>query len=76
MEHFETSIPGVYEIRPAYSMTRAAFLMEAYHQQKFPSLGMDGCFVPDNHSRSTKGTLRRLYSLQPFESIDRQIKRA
>jgi len=35
--------------------------METYHQTKFAELGIKDSFVQDNHSRSTKGTLRGLH---------------
>jgi dTDP-4-dehydrorhamnose 3,5-epimerase len=61
MQRLETSIPGVYEIRPVVLEDARGFFMETYHQLKFQSLGIDGCFVQDNHSRSAKDTLRGLH---------------
>lgn len=35
--------------------------METYHQKKFANLGIPDIFVQDNHSRSSKGTVRGLH---------------
>jgi dTDP-4-dehydrorhamnose 3,5-epimerase len=37
------------------------FFIETYHKAKFADLGIADAFVQDNHSRSTKGTLRGLH---------------
>lgn len=37
------------------------FFLETYHQQKFAALGIHDVFIQDNHSRSSKGTLRGLH---------------
>lgn len=37
------------------------FFLETYHQQKFAALGINDVFIQDNHSRSSKGTLRGLH---------------
>jgi len=65
MERIETSLPGVYELRPVvYRDSRGAFL-EAYHHAKFLDLGLKDTFLQDNHSISSRGTLRGLhYQLQ------------
>lgn len=61
MERVGTSLPGVYELRPViHSDARGAFL-ETYHQNEFASLGITDTFIQDNHSISTKGTLRGLH---------------
>ena len=61
MQRIETSLPGVCELRPAVLEDARGFFMETYHQQRFKSLGIAGNFVQDNHSRSSKGTLRGLH---------------
>src|SRR4029077_7477496 len=65
MERIETSLPGVYELRPVvYRDSRGAFL-ETYHHAKFSDLGIKNTFLQDNHSISSRGTLRGLhYQLQ------------
>ena len=35
--------------------------MESYHRDRFAALGITDTFVQDNHSRSSKGTLRGLH---------------
>src|SRR5216683_1716957 len=65
MQRIETSLPGVYELRPAvHRDSRGAFL-ETYHHAKFLDLGIKDTFLQDNHSISSRGTLRGLhYHLQ------------
>ena len=58
MERVETSLPGVYELRPVvHRDSRGAFL-ETYHYAKFSDLGIKETFLQDNHSISSRGTLR------------------
>jgi dTDP-4-dehydrorhamnose 3,5-epimerase len=58
MERIETSLPGVYELRPeVHRDSRGAFL-ETYHHAKFSELGIKDTFLQDNHSISSRGTLR------------------
>src|ERR1700747_2111993 len=65
MQRIETSLPGVYELRPVvHRASRGAFL-ETYHNAKFADLGIKDTFLQDNHSISSRGTLRGLhYQLQ------------
>jgi dTDP-4-dehydrorhamnose 3,5-epimerase len=37
------------------------FFLEAFHSERYRSLGIDDTFVQDNHSRSVAGTLRGLH---------------
>ncbi len=61
MECVETSLPGVFELRPKVFHDARGFLMETYHRANFADLGIADLFVQDNQSRSTKGTLRGLH---------------
>lgn len=61
MQRIETTLPGVIELRPTVLEDSRGFFMETYHQERFRSLGITDNFVQDNHSRSTKGTLRGLH---------------
>jgi dTDP-4-dehydrorhamnose 3,5-epimerase len=58
MQRIETSLPGVYELRPPIFQDTRGFFLETYHQARFKALGITDDFVQDNHSRSLKGTLR------------------
>jgi dTDP-4-dehydrorhamnose 3,5-epimerase len=61
MQRIETSLPGVYELRPVvFRDARGAFL-ETYHQAKYADLGINDTFLQDNHSISSSGTLRGLH---------------
>ena len=61
MQRIDTSLPGVFELRPVVHGDARGFLMETYHQANFAALGVSDTFVQDNHSRSSKGTLRGLH---------------
>jgi dTDP-4-dehydrorhamnose 3,5-epimerase len=65
MERIETSLPGVFELRPPIFRDKRAFFLETYHLANFAELGIGDHFVQDNHSSSARGTLRGLhYQLQ------------
>src|SRR5439155_1584957 len=61
MQRIETSLPGVFELRPVVHRDTRGFFIETYHKAKFADLGIADAFVQDNHSRSVKGTLRGLH---------------
>ena len=61
MERIETSLPGVFVVRPTLFSDPRGFFFESYHQAKFADFGITERFVQDNHSKSVKGTLRGLH---------------
>jgi dTDP-4-dehydrorhamnose 3,5-epimerase len=61
LQRLDTSLPGVWELRPKVIRDARGFFLETYHQQKFSDLGIHDVFVQDNHSRSEKGALRGLH---------------
>src|SRR5713226_7186672 len=61
MKRNETTLPGVYELRPAIHRDSRGSFSETYHQAKFADLGIKDLFVQDNHSVSSQGTLRGLH---------------
>jgi dTDP-4-dehydrorhamnose 3,5-epimerase len=72
----ETSLLGVFELRPKMFRDARGFLIETYHRAKFAELGITDLFVQDNHSCSVKGTLRGLhYQLhQPQAKLCRVVE--
>jgi len=65
MKTHETSIPGVLLIKPEVHGDHRGFFMETWRNEWFPKLGQEYTFVQDNHSKSSRGTLRGLhYQLQ------------
>ena len=58
MQRLETSLPGVWELRPTVFSDSRGFFIETYHSRRFGEIGIKDTFVQDNHSRSVKGTLR------------------
>lgn len=61
LQKLSTSLPGVWELQPNVFRDARGFFLETYHLQKFTELGIPDVFVQDNHSRSSRGTLRGLH---------------
>jgi dTDP-4-dehydrorhamnose 3,5-epimerase len=61
MERIETSLPGVYELRPLVHRDARGSFLETYNHAKFADLGITDTFLQDNHSVSSRGTLRGLH---------------
>ncbi|MFZ0414413.1 MAG: dTDP-4-dehydrorhamnose 3,5-epimerase [Candidatus Acidiferrum sp.] len=61
MQRIETSLPGVFELRPVIHRDARGFFIETYHQAKYADFGITDTFLQDNHSCSVKGTLRGLH---------------
>jgi dTDP-4-dehydrorhamnose 3,5-epimerase len=57
----QTDLPGVLLIEPDIHRDSRGWLHESYQARKYRDGGIPGPFVQDNHSRSTKGTLRGLH---------------
>jgi dTDP-4-dehydrorhamnose 3,5-epimerase len=64
LQKIATSLPDVWELQPKVFRDARGFFLETYHRQKFSDLGIPEIFVQDNHSRSSKGTLRGLHYQQ------------
>jgi dTDP-4-dehydrorhamnose 3,5-epimerase len=61
-ERIETSIPGLVALEPAVHGDERGFLLETYSEPAWRELGIEGPFLQENHSRSTRrGTLRGLH---------------
>jgi dTDP-4-dehydrorhamnose 3,5-epimerase len=61
VQRIDTTLPGVFELRPKILGDARGFFMETYHAAHFAELGIPEVFVQDNHSRSAKGILRGLH---------------
>jgi dTDP-4-dehydrorhamnose 3,5-epimerase len=61
-----TSLPDVIRIEPRVFRDARGFFLESYHEEKFAAGGVRARFVQDNHSRSTRGTLRGLHMQVAF----------
>ena len=61
MERIETSLPGVYELRPVVHRDSRGSFFETYHLATFADLGIIDTFLQDNHSISSRETLRGLH---------------
>ena len=61
MKFVPTDLPDVIRIEPIVHGDERGFFMETWHAQRFREAGIDGEFVQDNFSHSSKGTLRGLH---------------
>jgi dTDP-4-dehydrorhamnose 3,5-epimerase len=61
MQFEPTRLPEVVLIKPRVFGDTRGFFYETWQQQKFAAAGIDALFVQDNHSHSTRHTLRGLH---------------
>ena len=61
MRLIEILLPGVLLLEPKVNADSRGFFLESYHRTRFEEFGILDTFVQDNHSRSTKNTLRGLH---------------
>lgn len=61
MKVHKTSIPDVLLIEPEVHEDSRGFFLETWRNEWFSQLGHEYTFVQDNHSKSSKGTLRGLH---------------
>lgn len=61
MQKVLTSLPGVWELRPAVFGDARGYFLETYHRAKFEAFGITETFIQDNQSCSSKDTLRGLH---------------
>jgi dTDP-4-dehydrorhamnose 3,5-epimerase len=61
MEFEPTRLPEVVQIRPSVLGDARGFFFETWQQSSFAAAGLDLRFVQDNHSHSTRHTLRGLH---------------
>jgi dTDP-4-dehydrorhamnose 3,5-epimerase len=57
----QTAIPDVLVIEPVVRRDARGFFVEVWHADRYRSAGIGLPFVQDNHSRSSRGTLRGLH---------------
>ena len=61
MKFVPTDLPDVIRIEPTVHGDERGYFMETWHAQRFHEAGIDGEFVQDNFSHSSKNTLRGLH---------------
>jgi dTDP-4-dehydrorhamnose 3,5-epimerase len=61
VEFLRTSIPDVVVVKPRVFGDERGFFLESWQEAKFAAAGIDARFVQDNHSRSSRNTLRGLH---------------
>ena len=66
----ETKLDGLVLIEPVVHGDSRGFFLETYARDEWKALGVDADFVQQNHSRSSRGTLRGLH----FQTAPGQAK--
>jgi len=66
----KTPLEGLLLVKPRVLRDARGFFLESYNQATFAAAGIDTVFVQDNHSKSSKGTLRGLH----FQATPGQAK--
>lgn len=61
MQFEATPLSGIFLVRPRVFGDARGFFLESWNEAAFREAGFDLSFVQDNHSRSTRGTLRGLH---------------
>jgi dTDP-4-dehydrorhamnose 3,5-epimerase len=61
MKFVPTDLPDVIRVEPTIHGDERGFFMETWQARRFHEAGIDGEFVQDNVSHSSKGTLRGLH---------------
>jgi dTDP-4-dehydrorhamnose 3,5-epimerase len=69
-----TDLPGVLIITPRVFKDARGFFFESYNAEQFKASGIDTVFVQDNHSQSTRGTLRGLHFQLPPMAQDKLVR--
>ena len=69
-----TDLPGVLIITPRVFKDARGFFFESYNAEQFKARGIDTVFVQDNHSQSTRGTLRGLHFQLPPLAQDKLVR--
>jgi dTDP-4-dehydrorhamnose 3,5-epimerase len=65
MNVIETPLPGVLVFEPSVFEDPRGYFLETFHKQKYLDAGLEACFVQDNVSVSSHGTLRGLHYQHP-----------
>jgi dTDP-4-dehydrorhamnose 3,5-epimerase len=65
-----TPIEGLLIVKPKVFRDSRGFFVESYNRERFVAAGITTEFVQDNHSKSSRGTLRGLH----FQTTPGQVK--
>jgi dTDP-4-dehydrorhamnose 3,5-epimerase len=60
-QRLETKLDGLALIEPVVHGDSRGFMLESFAREEWAALGVDVEFVQQNHSRSSKGTLRGIH---------------
>jgi dTDP-4-dehydrorhamnose 3,5-epimerase len=74
MEVIDLALPGLKLIRPRVFADDRGFFLEPWNAASMKAAGLDRAFVQDNHSRSSRGTIRGMHLQKPHGPIAGQEK--
>lgn len=76
MRFADTEVAGAVVIDPVVHRDPRGFFLETFHAEKYAAAGIPALFVQDNHSLSSRGTLRGLHMqiLKPQGKLVRVIE--
>jgi dTDP-4-dehydrorhamnose 3,5-epimerase len=66
----QTPLEGLLVLKPRVFRDSRGFFLESYNRDTFAAAGIDTVFIQDNHSKSSRGTLRGLH----FQTAPGQVK--
>jgi dTDP-4-dehydrorhamnose 3,5-epimerase len=67
-------LPGVLLIEPRVFADARGFFMETFRRSDYEAAGLPAAFVQENHSRSTRGTLRGLHYQRPPKAQGKLVR--
>jgi dTDP-4-dehydrorhamnose 3,5-epimerase len=68
LKEIDSQLNGILLLKPAVFEDQRGFFFECFHNEKFTKLGIEHCFIQDNLSKSSRGTIRGLhFQTPPFE---------
>jgi dTDP-4-dehydrorhamnose 3,5-epimerase len=70
----QTGLPGVVIITPRVFDDSRGFFLESFKSSDFQAGGVDVAFVQENHSRSSRGTLRGLHFQKPPKAQGKLVR--
>ncbi len=69
MKVIPTDFPGLFVLEPVVHEDARGFFFEFYQRRRFEEAGLTADFVQDNHSRSSRGTVRGLHYQEPHAQV-------
>ena len=69
-----TALPEVLLVEPQVFRDERGFFLESYRAERYRENGIDDVFVQDNHSRSSRGTIRGIHAQAGMAKLVRVVR--